>query len=127
MRQVAGSDPHYPNILFFYQGNVADGQEFFHKFWPAARAVADKAHTFYQAFGIQRVGIKDILAPEVAVCGLRASAKGNNIGRTIGDPWLMPGLFLVQGKQIIWQHNFRHIGDHPEFAAIARQVPTTAV
>lgn len=122
LRQVAGSDPSYPPILFFYQGSVADGEAFFGKLWPEATAVSDMPQTFYRAFKIRRGGLKEMFGPEVWVCGVRASRKGNSIGAPIGDPWLMPGLFLVQGDSILWQHDFRHAGDHPDFGQIPQIV-----
>lgn len=118
LRQVAGSDPNYPPILFFYQGSVADGEAFFRKLWPQATAVADLPRTFYNAFGIQRGGLKEMFGPGVIACGFRAARKGHSIGAPVGDPWIMPGLFLVQGETILWQHDFRHAGDHPDFSQI---------
>ncbi len=118
LRQVAGSDPNYPPILFFYQGSVSDGEAFFRKLWPQATAVADLPRTFYNAFGIQRGGLKEMFGPEVIACGFRAVSKGHFIGAPVGDPWIMPGLFLVKGETIFWRHDFRHTGDHPDFSQI---------
>jgi len=110
----------YPDVLLFYQGSIEDGAAFFRRLWPEARAVSDLPQKFYTAFGIQRGGMKEMFGPEVWVCGVRAAAKGHFIGAPVGDPWLMPGLFLVDGEQIIWRRDFRHAGDHPDFAAIPR-------
>jgi hypothetical protein len=63
-----------------------------------------------------------MFAPDVWACGMRATLKGGMVGRPAGDPWQMPGLFLVQGPGILWQHNFRHAGDHPDFATVASQL-----
>lgn len=114
------ADSTYPDVLLFYQGSLEDGAAFFRRLWPEARAVSDLPQTFYTAFGIQRGGLKAMFGPEVWACGVRAAAKGHFIGAPVGDPWLMPGLFLADGAQIIWRHDFRHAGDHPDFAAIPR-------
>lgn len=119
IRQLAATNPGYPPVLFFYQGSVAEGKRFFARHWPEARAVADAGKTFYRAFGIERGGVKEMLGPEVWACGLRAASKGHTGGLPVGDPWMMPGAFLVQGDQIIWRHAFRHAGDHPDFAHLA--------
>lgn len=74
--------------------------------------------TFYDAFDIQRGGMKEMFGADVWACGVRAVTKGHFIGKAKGDPWIMPGLFLVNGAQILWQHDFKHAGDHPDFAAI---------
>ena len=120
LRQVAGRDESYPPILFFYQGGREDGAAFFRKLWPEATAVADLPRNFYDAFDIQRGGMKEMFGREVWACGVRAARKGHLIGKPKGDPWVMPGLFLVQGAQILWQHDFAHAGDHPDFAALPR-------
>jgi hypothetical protein len=125
LREIADRHPSYPPILFFYQGTVEDGAAFFRKLWPEARAVSDLARSFYDVFGIQRGGLKEMFGPEVWVCGARAAQKGHFIGAPVGDPWVMPGLFLAQGERILWQHEFRHAGDHPDFLKIADQLPQT--
>jgi hypothetical protein len=86
--------------------------------------VADLPRYFYRAFGLERGNLRQMLAPDVWVCGLRAAAKGNIAGAPVGDAWQMPGLFLVQGDKILWRHNFRHAGDHPDFAAIVKHLLT---
>lgn len=119
MRQLAAAQPAYPPILFFYQGTVADGEAFFDGSWPEARAVSDADRYFYQALGLERGTMRQMLAPDVWACGLRATLKGHTSGVPVGDPWQMPGLFLVQDGQILWRHQYRHAGDHPDFAKIA--------
>lgn len=126
LREIAATNRSYLPILFFYQGNAADGKTFFNTFWPEARAVADESRIFYTAFGIQRGGMKEMLGPEVWACGVRAALKGNTGGLPSSDPWMMPGLFVVQGHMILWQHVFRHAGDHPDFTRIPAQLQPMA-
>jgi hypothetical protein len=123
LRRVATSNPSYPAVLFFYQGSAAEGEAFFSKYWPGARAVADSSGRLYRAFGLGRGGIREMFGPRVWVAGLRAVLKGNLGGAPTGDPWTMPGLFLVKGDAVIWEHRFRHAGDQPEFARIAASIP----
>lgn len=115
------ADPSYPAILFFYQGTVKEGEDFFGRFWPEARAVSDPSQTFYHAFGLGRGGVSELLGPRVWISGLRAALKGNSVGKPVGDPRIMPGLFLVKNRTIVWQHHFRHAGDHPDLAQIAKK------
>jgi hypothetical protein len=119
LRASAEADPAYPPLLFFYQGSVADGEAFFASPWPAARAVADPDRHFYHGLGLLRGGMKEMFGPATWACGLRAVAKGHFIGRPKGDPWMMPGLFLVDGsRRLLWRHDFAHAGDHPDFRAL---------
>jgi hypothetical protein len=68
-----------------------------------------------QTFGIQ-----------VWTCHFRAFKKGNFIGKPIGDPWIMPGAFLVQGGEILWRHHFRHQGDSPDWTTATAHLPAAA-
>lgn len=118
LRQVAEADASYPDILFVYQGSVEDGADFFNRLWPEARAASDPERELYAAFGLERGGIKELFGAEVVACGIRAARKGSFVGTPVGDTRMMPGAFLVQANQILWQHNYRHIADHPDFAKI---------
>ncbi len=118
LREISTVDTAYPAILFFYQGTVEQGEDFFGKFWPEARAVSDENRQFYTDFGIGRGGLREIVGPDVIACGLRSARKGHRLGQVIGDPSVMPGLFVTRGTQVIWQHEFRHIGDHPDLLQI---------
>jgi hypothetical protein len=59
-----------------------------------------------------------MFGPGVWLAGARGALKGNTAGKAKGDPWTMPGLFLVKGDAILSRHRFRHAGDHPDFARI---------
>lgn len=119
LRRIANANPSYPPILFFFMASVDDGAAFWARLWPEARAVSDIQKTFYHAFGVERATAGQMAHPELVVCSLRAARKGNFPGRAAGgDPLQMPGLFLVQNGVIIWQHDYRHIADHPDWTDI---------
>jgi len=118
LKRMSTAQPQYPPIIFFYQGTAAEGEAFFDNIWPEARAIDDVPKVYYDALGIERGGMKAMFGPEVWACGVRAAMKGNFIGWKTGDPWTMPGMFLVDGDRIIWQHDFRHAGDHPDLTQI---------
>lgn len=111
----------FPSIVFVHQGSVKEGEEFFSKHWPEAVAIADPELKLYRAFRIERGGFMQLFGPETLVRGLRGLAKGHGIGRPVGDPFLMPGLFFIRDNKIVWNHEFRHAGDHPDFSQL---VPT---
>ena len=62
--------------------------------------------------------IRSYYGPGVWLAGARATLKGHVAGKAAGDPWTMPGLFVVQGDRVLWRHAYRHAGDHPNFARI---------
>jgi hypothetical protein len=80
--------------------------------------VADAPRRLYAAFGIGQGGKRQMFGLGVWLAGTRAALKGHAAGKAVGDPWTMPGLFLVKGDAILWRHAFRHAGDHPNFARI---------
>ena len=65
-----------------------------------------------------------MLGPGSIACSLRAAAKGHVVGRPVGDVMQMPGLFYVKGTDVLWKHDFRHVGDHPDFAALPKLFAT---
>jgi hypothetical protein len=120
LRQVAAKDPNFPEILIFAQGSLEQSKSFFLERWPEARAVADPRRRFYKAFGIGRGSLMQLASPGVWAAGARAVAKGHIQGQTVGDSAQMPGLMLVQNNCIVWQHRFRHAGDHPDWGQIGK-------
>ena len=103
-------------------GSVAEGEAFFAKAWPEARAVSDPSKTFYKAFELERASLGEVFGPGAAACAIRAAAKGHVGGKAVGDPWQMPGLFLVKGAEVFWSHDFAHIGDHPDLTLLPQLV-----
>jgi hypothetical protein len=126
LRQISNDTPEYPPVLLVCQGTVEEGRTFFSEFWPDARAIVDSEKQFYTAMGLRRATLGEMMGIQVWTCGFRAMAKGNFIGKAVGDPWIMPGVFLVQGHQIVWSHRFRHQGDHPQWATIPGKLATPA-
>jgi hypothetical protein len=31
---------------------------------------------------------------------------------------MMPGVYLVDGERVVWQHTYQHVGDHPDWGKI---------
>lgn len=112
-------NPHFAKVLYVYQGTVADGEAFFLRHSPGAAGIADLPKRLYDAFSIKRATLGQGFGPMVWSCALRAGVKGNGVGKVIGDPWTMPGMFLIQPDgRITWQHHFAHVGDHPDLKTI---------
>ena len=118
VRFLVNTTPDFPVPLFFYLGTVEEGRTFLSKAWPEARAVSDPDKKFYRAFQLKQGNLGQGFGPGALACALRATAKGHRGGIPVGDPWQMPGMFLVQGEAVLWQHDFAHIGDHPDLTAL---------
>jgi len=39
---------------------------------------------------------------------------------------LMLGLFAIENERVIWHHDFRHAGDHPDFVTIPTLIARAA-
>ncbi len=126
LRQTAQTVSGYPPILFFMMESSDKGRETFNRLWPEARVVSDMTQQFYKAFGLGQGEVRQVLNPATFLSGVRAAVKGSRGSLPTSDPWMMPGLFLVQGDQIIWQHKFKHIGDTPDYAAIPARLAELA-
>jgi hypothetical protein len=119
LRAAVAANPTYPPLLFVHQGTPEEGAAFFADYWPEARAVADGADLpLYRAFGLTQGSPSALVSLGVMVCAFRAIAKGNLPGTPQGDTRQMPGLFCVQGAQVLWQHDYAHAGDSPDWEAL---------
>lgn len=118
-----------PPVLLVHQGTPAEGEAFFARRWPAARAVSDPDLRLYVLFGLHKAGASDMLRPGLWLRTAQALLKGHHSGAPQGDVAQMPGMFLVRAGMILWRHPYRHAGDHPDFdalPAVARAVTAAA-
>jgi hypothetical protein len=105
-------------VVFVYQGEPEVAAEWFGPLGHGARAVADLPKRLYDAFEVERGGLKEMFGPGAIRCGLRATRKGHRIGRKVGDPWTLPLLVAVREGAVVWEHRGRFAGDGPDPAAI---------
>lgn len=110
----------FPEVLFFHLAGVEEGAEILDDYWPGARAVSDPDKHFYRAFGCGQGSLSQLLGPRVLWAAAQSAVKGNAPGKAQGDVRTMPGMFLVRGDEILWQHDFRYSGDHPDLGIVAR-------
>jgi hypothetical protein len=116
-RESAGRDD-FPAILFVHQGTPDEGRAFFGQYWPEARAVSDPELKLYAVFAIHRGDIRQLLQPDLWRRAIANTLKGNVNGRIQGDVALQPGMFMLQDGVILWEHPYRHAGDHPDWTQL---------
>jgi hypothetical protein len=119
---AAASDPSFPDLLFFHLGAGEQGDAFFAEAAPEIRAVADPDRKFYKALGVPSASVVQLLDPRVWACGMRAYRDGHKSGKPVGDPLVLPGLFLLEGGHVTWQFVPSHMGGLPRLAEIPRPV-----
>ena len=105
-----------------FMGESDEGAVFLDSLWPGALGIADPEKRLYEAFDVERGGVAEMFGPGAVACGLRATMKGNRIGRKKGDPWTLPSFVVTNGDNVVWRHDGRHAGDHPQWSEIADQV-----
>ncbi len=100
-------------------GEVDQAVTVFDKLWPEARVISDPEKKFYREFGLKRVTSSQLFHPGSFVRAMGAFLKGNSVSTPKGqDPLMMGGVFFLRGQELVWVHNYRHTGDHPDFARI---------
>lgn len=123
IRSATQSIAGYPSPLFFGLGNCDETRDYLAGTWPEARVICDPSHALFDAFELGKAGVLQMFGPSVWACALRASFKGNTLGKFVGDPWMMPGLFVVDRSNAIrFEHEFRHQGDHPDWSTIPERL-----
>jgi len=120
LRNHSAIDGERERILFFYQGTVLEGREFFGKHWSSARAIADQPLKFYGGFGVRKATLAEAFSPAVWRSGMKTWPRGHRPGMPQGSILQMPGLMWFKAGRIVWRHDFEHAGDHPNLSDIPR-------
>lgn len=107
-------------MLFVFRGTAEIGKEFFDHFWPQAKGVADPTGDLFRSFGLFRASWSRLIGPKVVWAAMKSLAKGNRNGFPQSDTMRNPGLYVIENEAIIWEHNFHHIGDHPDFDTLKK-------
>ena len=98
-------------------GDAARADAFLADFWPDLPAIADPGLELYATFGLERAPARALLSPRYLLAATRSVLRAG-MGRPHGDVMRNPGAFLLRRGQVVWQHAFRHFGDHPDPAQI---------
>lgn len=85
--------------------------------------VADPARVLYGAFGLSRGGPLQVLGPRVWWRAAVAAVHGHRPGRKGGDPWQMPGVFLVEQGRLIADFQYHDVSERPDFLALIDTAP----
>jgi hypothetical protein len=125
VRDQVGRDPAFPDPLFVYMGTPEQGSVLT-DLWPQVRAIADPEAQLYEAFGLTRGGVAQVLAPGVWLRGVQALLRGHSVGKPVGDVWRMPGYFLIEAGHITWYYRPRDSADHPDWNAVPRRPAASA-
>jgi hypothetical protein len=121
LRRSSESGEPFPRSVFVHIGGAKARARFFDAMWPGAAVIDDPERTLYQAFGLGRGSLRQLLGLDVWKAGMRAIGKGESLALPQGDVWVMPGEFLVDDRGVLWAHTFEHAGDIPDMQVIRDQ------
>ena len=125
----AAKVPGFPAPLFIHRTSVEDGESFFATRFKTARAISDTGGVLFDAFGLRRGTLTQLLGPRAIWRALGAMLKGHFVGKPTGNETQLSGVFLVRHREVLWEHRARHAGDQPDLDAAMRTLnpqPTPA-
>lgn len=93
-------------------------------FRPGFPLLADPKGEAYAAYGLERGRVAQLFGLRVLRRALTATLRGHLAGPPGGDPFLMPGAFVVDPDgRIRLAHYARHIADHPSVDRLLGALP----
>jgi len=120
-KRRAEIETHGAGLAFVHMMDDADAAPFFAAYGLAdVPRFSDHNRALYGAFRLKRGSIAQLLGPKVWLRGMQASIiKGHGIGRPIGDPFQMPGAFLIEGGNIVKAYRHATAADQPDYVQLA--------
>jgi len=107
-------------IVLVHMADDEDAAALFEKYGLGdAPRVGDPDKQLYHALGLGRGSIGQLFGPKVLLRGFSATFSGNIVGRPEGDPWQMPGAFLIRDGQVVEAFRHRTAADRPDYAGMA--------
>lgn len=108
-------------MAFVHMGTEDEARPFFAAYgMEAVPRVSDPQASLYREFGLARGGVTQVLGASVWTRGMKAFLSGGHTaGKPIGDPWQMPGVFLVHRGKILREFRHDSSSDVPDYTELA--------
>lgn len=82
---------------------------------------SDTDRTLYQAMGLRRASMRELMSTELFKRGLEACVRDRHaMGVPRGDPMQMPGAFILERGLVLASFVHDHPWDRPDYLALAR-------
>lgn len=81
--------------------------------------VTDPGRTLYKGLGLTSGSLWQLIGPRVLLSWLRATLAGHLPGKVKGNPFQLPGAFLLHQGSVFKAHAYRNAGDRPDYVALA--------
>ncbi|MDX2032008.1 MAG: hypothetical protein SF339_15140 [Blastocatellia bacterium] len=108
-------------LAVVHMGNVAQGMELLGGYGLSdLPQVSDPEAALYREFGLSRGRLAQVMGLKVWLRGAQSFLLGGHkVGRPIGDPLQMPGVFLIHRGRIVRGYYHETSADRPDYAAMA--------
>ena len=108
-------------IVFVHGSTAAEAQPWFAKYGlDGVTVISDPELMHYRAFGLGRTRAADMVAPKVWMRGA-ASALSHGFGsQTIEMMRQLPGVFVVQGNEVLAEYRHRAPSDRPDYVGLVQ-------
>ena len=110
-------------IAFVAMASPEDAEAFRLKARSPHPFLCDHDKELYASFGLREATGKQVFGPRVFARGFGATLRGHWVGKPIGDPWQMPGVFLIERDgQVSWEYRSGDAADNISAATVSEQL-----
>lgn len=108
-------------------GKPAETERFCAERAPGVACYSDPNAESYRRFGLTRGTTDQLFGPAVWLKGAQVALEGKfeglPIGRPVGDPFQMPGVFVIERDgHVLMAYYSKHAGDYPDDETLLRAV-----
>lgn len=114
-------------IVVVTMGRPEETEQFCAERAPGVTCYCDPDIKSYGLYGLTRGSAVQLFGPAVWLRGAQVSTDGSfdglPLGKPVGDPFQMPGVFVVDtAGRMVFAYYSQHAGDYPEDEALLRAV-----
>ncbi len=100
-------------------GKPKHAQRYCGRFGPSVQCLVNPTKEAYDAYGLKRGRLMDLIGPQTIIASARTVARGIVQGNATGDPYMLGGVFIIDQQGVIRYARYdQYAGDHPGFAEI---------
>ena len=105
-------------VVVLTMGKPAETADFCGERAPGVSCYSDPSTESYKTYGLMRGNASQIFGPAVWLQGAIVTAEGSfeglPLGKPVGDPWQMPGVFVIgTDGRVKLAYYSKHAGDYP--------------
>lgn len=111
------------NLAFVCMSQPQEAEKFRAEMELSQALVCDPTAHLYDVVGLPRGKFRQMFGFPVWKRGAEAARKGHRVGKPVGDPWRMPGVFVVNRQgEVVWEQRPLHAGDNAAPEDIAEAI-----